>query len=56
MGLSKLLAVVVIMAHDLTNSSDGSRHVSHSPAKANGSPEAIVILYGVLLEPLRRHS
>ena len=33
-----------------------SRHASHRPAKAKGSPDAITIRMGLLLEPFPCHS
>ena len=56
MGLSDSLADVVMMAQERTTSPFGSRHASHRPAKAKGSPDAIVILMGLLLEPFPCHS
>ena len=43
MGLSRSLAVVAMIAQDLTVSSVVSGHTSHRPANAKASPDAIVV-------------
>ena len=56
MGLRRSLAAMVIMVQERTISPCGSRHASHSPAKAKGSPGAITIRMGRLPEPFLSHS
>ena len=55
-GLSSWFADVVMMVQERTTSPFGSRHPSHRPAKAKGSPDAVVIRMGLLLEPFPCHS
>ena len=55
-GVSNSLADVVMMAQDRTTSPFWSRHASQRPAKAKGSPDAITIRMGLLLEPFPFHS
>ena len=55
-GTERLVGRRGKMAQERTTSPFGSRHASHRPAKAKGSPDAIVILMGLLLEPFPCHS